>query len=245
MNADPGRIRRALRLCALALLAPLPAAVGVAEAQTPIVESVAVEVVPGDDSGAVDVAVQFRLVVNAATDTLRLTGLEYFGAEIQDLRARVGTDTAAADLNRSRTPAIAGFVRLPPRSAAGEQTVRLSYRVLRAVRVEPGAVRNAAVPVLLPVAVPSNPTDDFFTATIELPSRQVVYETFPTVPHTVRHGEWVSRYSLRLQAAPSLLRWRSREGDAPLLPFGRLVDIFTVVALAGLGTVAFRVLRTS
>ena len=195
--------------------------------------------------GHVDVVVRYRLQLQAGADDIPVHTIAFLGAQPTELRAFVDEHPAEAKLNSSKLSGLSGLVRLPfKRTNAGVANLELRYRVDSSVHRN-GNVLDVTVPVLLVSGDPTGSPEDFLVARVQLPAEHVIAEFFPTVPRSVERSGGMRTYTLALQTVPAMIRWHSRIGDPPLVPFGLMVDLLTISALVVLSIFTYRVLRAA
>lgn len=171
-----------------------------------------------------------------------LSVLATAGTEILDLEASLDGAPVAVTLDHSAHPQIRGLVSIPAgtRRDGEPASVRVRYRVLGAVREENDRF-FLAIPVVVVGGKPSQARPDGFTASLELPAGLHLRESFPA---GWAREETEGRYRIDLPVVPAFVTVEASEHGS-LLTVPRLLDLGTVLLLAGLGALAFRRLRAN
>lgn len=197
----------------------------------------------GTAGAPTEVELSYRLVADSAVRKVPLRGLAFFGLTPADLRASVGGAGVASELDVQRPPLLTGTVRLPARAAPGDTLeLAISYRLPTAIPAEAGDF-DVVLPLIYVDWRPAGAPEGMLQATITLPAKYSIQESFPTVPRHIDTAGGFRRYDLELQTVPSMIRFRGHEGDPPLLTFSRMVDLGVILLLAvaaGLGWKALR-----
>jgi hypothetical protein len=201
--------------------------------------------VPEADPAAerTEVQLRYRLVTDAPVREIPIRGMAYFGADPAEVQAMVGGTRSRPEMDAGRAPLVTGVVRLPGGTGAGDTLeLELSYLLPAAIPAEGGGF-DIVLPLLYVDWPPAGAPAGMLEAAIVLPAEYSIQESFPTVPREITTEGGSRRYDLRLQAVPSMIRFRGHEGDPPLLTFGRLVDLGVIALLAVLAGLGWRALR--
>lgn len=196
------------------------------------------EAVDGE-AARTSIEVRYRVSPGGTLDSIPLTGIEFSGTRLRRLEAEIGGETVPVTLDRSRAPAIGGFVHLRSPSPSDDTlAVTLTYELDRAI---PGSSRqfDLVLPLLLVDWTPAGAPDDMLRARVSIPASYSVQESFPTVPKEMQLSGDLRRYDFRLQVIPTMIRFRGHVGDPPVLSFSRLVDLGVLLLLIVAGALGW------
>lgn len=205
--------------------------VGMSDRGDPLSASLRADVGP---KGAASVTLTYRLRIPSGVDTVPVQTVNFLGAEVEGLAARVEGEPATLRRRTTDPRLVRAVVDVPvPHEAGDTVRVELSYQVAKALRTD-GENFDVVIPVVLVDWQPSSAPPDMFDASLLLPPEFSATKVFPTVPRETVDEGGARKLSLSLQVAPSMLRVGGVVGESVFLTRGRIVDLAVAALLAGL-----------
>lgn len=215
-------------LLAAALLAAMP----LASAAQPVVESVRLVADLDVADASVAVRITFELAGLGPDDApVAVRALGFRGTTLE----RVESDGRVVELDLSTPLAPVGRIAVVP-DREGRATLALRYRVAGAVDVD-GTDARVRIPLLAPAVPPGDTGPGLFEATVTAPTEWRVAEGFPT---TIRPGGASGTWTVDLAVVPAMVSLRAHTDGRWRPGLVGLLDGVALACLLGFFVVAGR-----